>query len=221
MEVGAALVAYAEAPEPGQPSERALDHPPVPSQMGTAVHAATRDAGSDPTGSTFPAAAAVVVALVGMQLRWSLARPPTVSGPHARHRVQGRCQHHAVVAVGPAQRDAKRRAADIRDQVALRARPAAVRRVGPNLHPPFWRPGWHCPAPPDSSSGHPHPAAVPAAPGAGLPTPRLHATRQACASTSCRSSPTQSGPHAIGCPSAGGTTAGRRGSRPSAAACIA
>ena len=42
---------------------------------------------------------------------------------------KGRCQHTAVVAVGPRQRQAERRAVDIHDEVALRPRHAAVRQV--------------------------------------------------------------------------------------------
>ncbi len=137
VKIGAAFVARGKAPEPGQPGERALDHPPVPPEMGAALHRTAGDAGSDPTGPALLAAAAVVVTLVSVQLRWSLARPPTAPGPHAGHGVQGRCQHHAVVAVGTAQRQAKWRAAGIGDQMALRAGPAAVRRVGPDLRPPF------------------------------------------------------------------------------------
>ena len=138
MQVDAAFVAHGQAPEPGQPSERALHHPPVPSKTDAALHPAAGDAaGSDPTSPALLAAAAVVVTLVSVQLRRSLAWPPTAPGPPAGHGIQGRCQHHAVVAVGTAQRQAKWRAAGIGDQMALRGGPAAVRRVGPDLRPPF------------------------------------------------------------------------------------
>ena len=138
MEVGTALVAYAEAPEAGEPGEAALYHPSVPPEVGTAVHAAPCDAGPDAASPALPAAASMVIAFVGVQLVRALAWPTTACGPHAWHRVQRGHQHHAVVAVGAAQRDAERRAMGVRDEMALRARPAAIRRVRADLGTPFF-----------------------------------------------------------------------------------
>ena len=138
VEVGASLVAYAQAPETGEPGEAALHHPSVPPEMGAAVHATSCDARHDAAGPALPTAATVVVGLVGMQLVRAPAWPAAASGPHARHGVQRGHQHHAVVAVGAAQRDAERRAAGIGDDVALGARPAAIRRVRANLRTPFF-----------------------------------------------------------------------------------
>jgi len=133
-----ALVADAEAREAGQPGEAALRHPPVPAETGTALHTAPRDPGRDATSPALPAAASVIIPLVGVQLVRALAWPTAVPGPHARHCVQRGYQHHAVVPVGAAQRNAERRAAGIRDQVAFRARPAAIRRVRADLGTPFF-----------------------------------------------------------------------------------
>ncbi len=130
MEVGAALVADTEALEAGELGEGSFHHPPVPSQMGAAVHAASRDPWLDPTGAALPAAASVIVVLVGVQLVRALARPTMAFGSHALHGVQGGHQHHAVVPSGPAQDNAERRAAGGRDEGALRARPAAIRWAG-------------------------------------------------------------------------------------------
>ncbi len=138
MEVGAAFVADAEATEAGQPGEAAFHHPPVPSEVGAAVHAASCDPRPDATGAALPAAASVAVALVGVQLVRALAGRTAVSGPHARHDVQGGRQHHTVVPVGAAQRDAERRALGVGDEVALRAGPAPIRRIGPDLGTPFF-----------------------------------------------------------------------------------
>ena len=55
-------------------------------------------------------------------------------------RVQRSYQHHAVVPVGAAQRDAARRAASLGDEVTLGARPAAIRRVRADLATPFLPP---------------------------------------------------------------------------------
>lgn len=90
----------------------------------------------DATGPAFPAAAAMIIALVGVKLVRALAWPTAVSGAHAWHGVERGNQHHAVVPVGAAQRDAKRRAASVRDEVALRAGPAAIRRVWADLGGP-------------------------------------------------------------------------------------
>ncbi len=177
--------------------------------MGAALHAASRDAGLDAAGTAFPAAAAVVVALVGVQLVRAPAWSPASSGPHARHGVQRGHQHHAVVPVGPAQGNAERRAAGIGDKMAFRARPAAIRRVRADLGAPFLPPGWRCRARPGSSPAVLRRSAAPAAPGAARPRPRRHATHRACASTSCRSSPVRQAPHATEC-----RCAARTGSRP-------
>ncbi len=205
MEVGAALVADSQASEPGQPSEGTLHDPPMAAQPGAAFDTTPCDAWRDAAGAALTATAAVVVSLIGVELGGPTARTSPVLGPHARYRIQGGRQHTAVVAVGAAQRQAKRRALGIRDEVALRARLAAVRRVRPNLDAPFWRAGWYCPAPPGSSPGRPRPAVAPAEHGAVLSKPRRHATRPAFASRSCRSSPVRSAPHATGCPFAART----------------
>ena len=81
MDVGMALVADAEAPEAGELGEAALDDSPVPSEMSAAVDATACDA-ADPTGLARPAAAPVVVVLVGVQLVRALARPTAACGPH-------------------------------------------------------------------------------------------------------------------------------------------
>ena len=203
-DVGTALVADTEAPEAGEPGEAAFHHPPVPSEMGAAVDATACDARFDPTNPALPVAAPVVVAHrdaiprrgrlrsrleVGVPLVRALAWPTAACGSQARHGVQGSHQHHAVVPVGAAQRDARRRAAGIGDEVAFRAWPGATRRVRADLRPPpFLQPGWRCRARLGSSSTRPRCSAAPAAHDAAGSRPRLRATRRACASTSCRSS---------------------------------
>ena len=109
MQAGTVLVAHGQAPEPGQPGEGVFHDPAVPPEPDAALDAVPCNAGLDAAGAALAAAAPVVAALVGMQLVRSTPWPPTVSGPNARHRVQRGCQHHAVVAVGAAQRDADRR----------------------------------------------------------------------------------------------------------------
>ena len=158
----------------------------------------------------------MVVALVGVQLVRAPAWSPAAPGPHARHGVQRGHQHHAVVPVGAAQRDAERRAAGVGDKVALRpsagipaaappepwpAPPGLPRSVGlgPTSAPPFLPSGWRCRGQPGSSPVVLHRAAAPEAHGAAGPILRRCATRPGAASASCRSSPSRWVPHANGC----------------------
>ncbi len=95
------------------------------------------------------------VNFIGVELGGPTARTSPVLGPHARYRIQGGRQHMAVVAIGAAQRQAKRRALGIRDEVALRARLAAVRRVRPNLGAPLVWGSWCQARSPPGSHGKP------------------------------------------------------------------
>ena len=70
---------------------------------------------------------------------------------------------------------------------------------GPTSAPPFLPPGLRCRVPPGSSPALLRRAGAPAAPGAAGSKPRPHATRPACASRSCRSSPVRRAPHATEC----------------------
>ena len=75
MDVGPSLVADGEATELGEPSQRPLDDPPVTSQPLAALDPAPGDAVLDATAGQRLTAAAVVVGLVGVQLRGPLAWP--------------------------------------------------------------------------------------------------------------------------------------------------
>lgn len=75
MDVGPSLVADGEAAELGEPGQRPLDDPPVPAQTLAALDPAPGDAGPDATTGQRLTAAAVIVGLVGVQLRGPLARP--------------------------------------------------------------------------------------------------------------------------------------------------
>ena len=74
MDVGPSLVADGETTELGEPRQRALDDPPVTSQSLAALDPAPGDAGLDAAAGRRPTAAAVVVGLVSVQLRGTLAR---------------------------------------------------------------------------------------------------------------------------------------------------
>ena len=80
---------------------------------------------------------------------------------------------------------------------------------GPTSAPPFLPPGWRCRGQRGSSPAVLRRSAAPAAHGAAGSRPRRRATRPACASTSCRSSPTRRALRATRC-----RCAARTGSRP-------
>ena len=110
------------------PGEGALDDPSVLAEMHAAVDAAPCDAGRDVAAAQFAPAEGVVVTFVGVQLGRSLAGS---SAPlaHRLYRVDGRRQKLAVVAVRAAQNNGERKAGTVDDDMALRARPAAIGRV--------------------------------------------------------------------------------------------
>ena len=137
MEIGSSFVANREAAEAGEPGQRALDHPPVPAQPLARLDASSCDPGRDGAGAAFPAAATVIIGLVRVEL---LGSPPGSSSavPHARHGIQRRSQHEAVVAVSWAQAHAERGALSVDHNMALRARFAAIRRVRAGLGTPLF-----------------------------------------------------------------------------------
>lgn len=75
------------------------------------------------------------------------------------------------MAVGLVQCDAERCATGIGNRAMLRARPAAMCRIGPNLRV-LLPPGWRCRVPYGSGPAPLHHADAPATPGAAGPTPR-------------------------------------------------
>ena len=136
VNVGAALMSNGETAELGEPRQRPLHLPAMAPEPFAAVDAAPCDTRGDPTGAAFTAASAVVIAFVGVELVRPTARS-SARPANRRHGVEGGGQHPAVVPVGPAERQAERRALAIDDQVPLRARLAAVRRIGPGLRAPL------------------------------------------------------------------------------------
>ena len=130
-------IADGEAPEAVQPGKGAHHHPPVLAKPLAAFDATTGNARGDPTGAALLAAAAMILSLVGVQLAWPATGSARAADPNARHGIQSGGQHPAVVTVGTAQRQAQRRAVVVRDEVALGARPAAVRGVRAGLRAPL------------------------------------------------------------------------------------
>ncbi len=132
-----AFVADDEAAKLVDPGESALDDPSVLSKMGAAFDAAPGNAGRDVAAAQFAPAEGVVVTCAGVQLGGPFARS---SAPLANrlYRVDGWHQNCAVVAVGAGQDNGEGKASAVDDDMALRARPAAIGRVRANRLAPLF-----------------------------------------------------------------------------------
>lgn len=130
------LVTDAQAPVTIQPRDSALDYPAMPTESLATLDAPARDARRDATSAQLLQQRLRVISLVGVQLRGALAR----AADGALDRLDGvhRLKHHAgVVDVGRAHRDRERDALPVHDQMAFRARFAAIRRILPGLTAPL------------------------------------------------------------------------------------
>ena len=69
--------------------------------------------------------------MVGVHLAEISTQPGETSGPHAWHGFKHGHQHHAVIVVDAAQRDAEGRVAGVSDAAPLRAQATATRQIQP------------------------------------------------------------------------------------------
>ena len=131
MDVIAPLIAYREPAVTGEPGQCALHHPSVPSQPLARVDPAPSDARLYAPLPQGLAAAREIVALLGVQLLRTLARPaPTAMGLLDRlDGVHGLLQDRRVVDVGGREDYRERDAPSVRNNVALRARFCLIRRI--------------------------------------------------------------------------------------------
>ncbi len=136
MEIGAYLVADPQSFELVQPGEGAFHDPAGLAQTGAVRDTASGDLGCDAAGSEDAAVLVVVVAAVGKQPARPVPRPPAKSSDAGDQVQQGR-QLGDVVPVSAGQRDGKRCAVAVDDQVVLAARPRAVDRRRSGVSPPF------------------------------------------------------------------------------------
>lgn len=158
-----------------------FDDPSMFAQSLAALDAAARDPVFDPAPEAGAAAAAVVVGLVGMQFLRPAARPSRLAWD-GRHSVDQILERPAVVSIGASQQESERDAAPVRDEVALGACFAAIRRVRPGPAPPFSRLWTHCQRRHGSSRCDQPSAGAAAIPGAAGPTHLLPASPAAAAS---------------------------------------
>ncbi len=128
MDVEPAFVSDGEPAEPVEPGEAALDDPSMPTELLAGLDAPPRNTRLDPAAVAGTTAAAMVVGLVGVQLVRPVPRPAALACDR-RDRIEQLVEGQAVVDVGAGQEKGQRDAATIRDQMALGAGPASVRRV--------------------------------------------------------------------------------------------
>ena len=137
VDVVAALVAGDEAAEAAEPGVGPLDLPAVPAEAVARLDAAPGETRDDPAPAAVVPAAAVVVALVAVQLAGPAARPSRLAA-YRRHRVEHGAEFDRVVAVGRAERQAEWRAPPIDDETALGARLAPIHRARPGAAAPLF-----------------------------------------------------------------------------------
>jgi hypothetical protein len=135
MNINAALKAGTQLAKGGQPRVRALNHPAVPPKSVIALDASAGDTVPNTETLEVRAAPGEVIALVCMQLGGPAPRPARLAA-HARQGVDQLLKDHRIMAIGPG--DAKHQwdALAVRDEVALAAKFAPVRGVGPCVRAP-------------------------------------------------------------------------------------
>jgi hypothetical protein len=137
MDVRPPLVADGQTAKLIEPGHRAFDHPPMATQPFARLHALAGDPSLDMAAPQALPAARDVVRLVRVQFDGT--HPAVARGLlDAWHGVKQGVKRDRVVPIGAGQAGDERRAPAIDHNVALRARFAAIRGVGPGLRPPFW-----------------------------------------------------------------------------------
>src|ERR671935_195092 len=137
MDVGPALVADREPTVLGQPSQRPLDDPAMPSQALAALDALAGNAHLDVAPPQGLATARNVVGLVRVQLVRACAGP-SAAALDGGNAVQQGLKDGGLVLVGPREQHRERDAAAVDHKMALRARLAAIRRIRTGRSAPFF-----------------------------------------------------------------------------------
>jgi hypothetical protein len=140
MDVVSPLVTNSEPAVFGDPSQRPLHDPSVPSQLLGALHTLPGYAALDASFSQSSRTLFVVVGFVGVKLLGSLPRPPprTLDRPDAVYEV---LEDHRIVYVRGGAAHCERDARSLDHKVALRARLSLIRRIPAGSRSPllFWR----------------------------------------------------------------------------------
>ena len=143
MDGGVALVADAQTAKVVQVRNAALDGPALATQPGAVPGAASGDDGCDATGSQQAAIRVVVIAAICEEAVGFLAGSPALAGHGPGMQViEQRDQLGDVVAVAGGERNGKRDAGRIHQQVVFGAAAGQVDRGGPGQEPPRSARGW-------------------------------------------------------------------------------
>jgi len=145
VDVVAPLVAYPQTPRPLLPTERALRHPPVATQLlATQLLAALNASAGQPWHNAAFAQALtqlfIIIGFVRVNFSRAAARPAPFA-PHRSNRIHGLQKTLAVRHIGPRKNSRQRQAVSVYDLVALRAGLAPIhRRRASRLarRPPFF-----------------------------------------------------------------------------------
>lgn len=136
VHICAPLVADAQTAIAIEPGERAFNDPAMPAESFAALDAAPRDTWRNRTLARLFAQRLQVIRFISMQLRRTLPRSaaPTFDRLNRIHRFE----HHArVMHVGRREYHRERDALPVHDQMAFRARFAAIRWIRPGFIAPF------------------------------------------------------------------------------------
>ena len=185
VDVQPPLEANAQLAKACKPSMRSLHHPAMATQPLTALDASSANPAGNATLLQIGAATRVVVALVGMQLRWPATRL-ALQSPDGWQSIDAFLEHHRIVPVCTADQHHQRNAPRVYDDVPLGAEFASVRRVGARFLAPrgLGTDERRC-SPGSNRSGRAY-AGAPAWRGAVSATPRQRSSREAAANTACR-----------------------------------
>ncbi len=135
MNIGATVIAHAEASELVQPAQRSLHHPAVLAQAAAVRRAAMRNRRPNPARPQGHAMSIRVVRAIGIQQLRPLSG--TTSLPlDGRNGIHQRNQLCDVVAVGCGERGRQRCARRVRKDVVFRAALAAIRGIGAGFFAP-------------------------------------------------------------------------------------
>ena len=129
MDVRPPLITHLQPPEAVQPRQRALHHPAIAAQALAGLDPLAGDARRDASTATRPPIGGVVIRFVGMQLLWPFAWS-SASASNRRDGIQSSGEHLAVVHIGCREPHCQRQSSAFDQHMALRARFAAIRRVG-------------------------------------------------------------------------------------------
>ena len=135
MNVDVALEASTQLAKGSQPGVRALDDPAMTTEPVIALDTTPGNTRRDAQLAQVGAATRKVIALVGMQL----VRPspgPTAIAAHRRQGIDQLLEHYRVMPIGACDAKDQRDALAVRDDVALAAELAPVRRVGAGVSAP-------------------------------------------------------------------------------------